>query len=420
MIQSIGPVPVVQPAAAQQTSTSKRRRGARPTPKAGFPLFAHANGQWARKIKGHLYYFGPWADQDAALTRYLNEKDDRAAGRKPRKESDGLTVEDLCNRFLTSKLHQMDTEELSPRTFADYHATCKLILYNFGSNRAVTDLRPEDFEALKVKLPKTWGPVRRGKTIQMVRSVFKYATDEALVDKVIRVGKQFKRPSKKVLRKQRAKNGKRMLEAAELRKVLDAAPQPLKAMILLGANCGFGNTDVASLPEEALDLERGWVNFPRPKTGVPRRCWLWPETFAAVKEALAQRPAAKDQAHAGLVFVTRCGVPWVRVKTTPQEDGTITVKCDDAVSKEMTKILKAQKLHKGTGVSFYSLRHITETIGGESRDQVAVDAVMGHVDPSMAGQYREGISDERLRAVAEHVRTWLYHGHEGPLPRECC
>ncbi len=58
--------------------------------------------------------------------------------------------------------------------------------------------------------------------------------------------------------------------------------------------------------------------------------------------------------------------------------------------------------------NFYTLRHNFETWGGESRDQVGVDAIMGHVDPSMAGQYREGISDERLRAVVEavHIRTF--------------
>ena len=36
-------------------------------------------------------------------------------------------------------------------------------------------------------------------------------------------------------------------------------------MILLGINCGFGQTDISSLHEKALDLEGGWVTFPRPK-----------------------------------------------------------------------------------------------------------------------------------------------------------
>ena len=51
---------------------------------------------------------------------------------------------------------------------------------------------------------------------------------------------------------------------------------------------------------------------------------------------------------------------------------------------------------------------VFETIGGEARDQVAVDYIMGHVDTSMANAYRERISDERLSAVVEHVRKWLF------------
>lgn len=60
------------------------------------------------------------------------------------------------------------------------------------------------------------------------------------------------------------------------------------------------------------------------------------------------------------------------------------------------------------GRGFYALRHTFETIGGESRDQVAVNAIMGHVDSSMAGVYRERISDERLQSVVETVRQWLW------------
>ena len=44
-------------------STAKR-----PKPYRGFPLFHHASGRWARKVRGKLHYFGKVADEpDAEL-----------------------------------------------------------------------------------------------------------------------------------------------------------------------------------------------------------------------------------------------------------------------------------------------------------------------------------------------------------------
>ena len=80
----------------------------------------------------------------------------------------------------------------------------------------------------------------------------------------------------------------------------------------------------------------------------------------------------------------------------------------DALSGQFGKLLRKLKINGRRGIGFYTLRHCFETIGGESRDQVAVDAIMGHVDSSMAGVYRQRISDVRLRAVVETVRSWLF------------
>ena len=79
----------------------------------------------------------------------------------------------------------------------------------------------------------------------------------------------------------------------------------------------------------------------------------------------------------------------------------------DRVTIQFTRLLEELSIHR-EGVSFYALRHTFETIAGESRDQVAVDAIMGHADPSMGAVYRERISDDRLKAVAEHIRKWLW------------
>ena len=195
-----------------------------------------------------------------------------------------------------------------------------------------------------------------------------------------------------------------MFDAAELRTILDATDQPLRAMILLAANCGFGQSDLSSLPLAAIDLDAGWVDYPRPKTGVQRRCPLWPETIEAVRDALKRRPLPKDDDDAGLVFITKYGHRFVKTNAT----GTP----DDAIGKEFAKLLNRLKI-KRKGVSFYAIRHGFETVAGESRDQVAVDYIMGHARDDMASLYRESISDDRLRDVTNLVRNWLFATNGG-------
>ena len=283
---------------------------------------------------------------------------------------------------------------------------------SFGKSRLVDDLAADDFQALRAKLAKLYGVHKLAKEIQLTRMIFKYGIDAGLIEKPVRFGPTFKKPANRIMRAHRQKNGHRMFEAEQIRTLLDAADQPLKAMILLGINCGFGNHDCGTLPKSAVNLKTGWVNFPRPKTAIERRCPLWPETVKAIQEAMAQRPKAKQREHDDLVFVTKYGQPWSKdTSTNPvsQEfrkliDAIDTAAANDAKKRKSKPPAKIYRY----GLGFYALRHTFETIGGESRDQVAVNHIMGHADASMAGVYRERISDERLLAVTEHVRRWLF------------
>ncbi len=372
--------------------STRRRKPAKPYP--DFPLFAHATRRWAKKIRGRFVYFGPWADPDAALQKYLREKDALHAGLTPTDTSEGLTVYQLCGRFLTTKKRLMDADELSIHSFNDYAATCKRLLKVFSKGRLVADLRPNDFERLRAFMAKRWGPVRVGNEINRTRIIFNYAYKSRLLDKPMIFGEGFKRPSKETLRKHRAKQGPRMFEAHEIHAMLSAAKQPLRAMILLGINAGFGNSDVGRLPLSALDLKAGWVNYARPKTGIGRRCPLWEETLDALEDWLAVRPEARSPEHAGLVFLTAKGDTWAKETS------------DNPVSKETAKLLK--RLDINGHRNFYCLRHSFQTVGDESRDFLAVRSIMGHADNDIASAYRERIGDERLKAVTEHVRGWLF------------
>lgn len=373
----------------------------RKKPRADFPLFPHHNGQWAKKIRGKLHYFG--TEPEAALKKYTADRDDLQAGRTPRRHlGDGVTVKELCNRFLHAKQGLLDAKELAPRTWRDYHDTCQLLAAALGRDRLVAEMRVEDFEQLRVALAKGRGPVALGNQVRRVRSIFKYAFDSEMIDKPLRFGPTFRQPSKKFVRRARQRRGKLLIAADELRAVVAAAEQPLRAMILLGINCGFGQTDVASLPKSALDLAGGWVDFPRPKTAVERRCPLWPETVAAVREAIAARPAAKASADAGLVFVTKYGYRWVRHKGR-EKGGAVQI---DAVAYEYRKLLVSLGM-KGVG-NFYNLRHTFRTIGDRGKDQPAINFIMGHTTGGMDEEYREEIGDVRLKAVTDLVHAWLW------------
>lgn len=387
-------------------STARDSRRKPPKPYPDFPLFAHS-GRWGKKIRGKVHYFGKWDNWQAALEKYLEQRDDLHAGRKPRQHSGGLSVDELANRFLAAKKSLVESGELTARSWDDYKKTAARIKATFGATRSVVDLRADDFEALRAALAKGRSPSTLGNEIQRCRVIFKYAFDAGLITAPVRYGPTFKRPSRRIMRLERAKAGAKMFEADELRRIIEAADDAMRAMVLLAANCGLGNCDCGKLTLDNVDLQTGWLDFPRPKTGVPRRAKLWPETCKALEAAIAKRPSPKLPEHGRLIFLTKYRQPWAKESR------------DNPVSVEFRKLLQridqdadAAKLYR-PGRGFYALRHGFATVAGETRDQVAVNHIMGHDADDMASRYRERISDERLEAVAAHVRAWLFGGEAG-------
>ena len=93
-------------------------------------------------------------------------------------------------------------------------------------------------------------------------------------------------------------------------------------------NGGLGNSDVGNMPLSALDLDNGWLDFPRPKTGIDRRIPLWPETIDGLQKWLTNRPKSRGNTADGLVFVTHVGGPWSKMVS------------DNPVCHETAKLLK--------------------------------------------------------------------------------
>jgi integrase len=306
-----------------------------------------------------------------------------------------VTLKAVANHFLAAKQALVDNGELTRRTWSDYREACGEALDSAGKTTPASAVTPDDFARLRQRMAAKWGPHRLKKAIFCVRCLFKHALSAGLIERPANFGPGFAVPSKRAMRLHRASQGKRLFAAEEVRQLIDAAPTQLRAMVLLGINCGFGNADCGHLPLSAVNLDTGWIDYPRPKTGIARRCPLWPETVAALREALAGRPAPKDDADADLVFLTRFGAGWH------------TDTSENRVAKVTYTLLRQLGIARD-GLSFYALRHTFRTVADGARDPVAADHVMGHETPGMSSIYREGIDDSRLRAVADHVRDWLW------------
>jgi site-specific recombinase XerD len=379
---------------AHSTPRPSGTKSPRKTKKPPFPLRLHATGQWTKKVRGRSYYFG--TDRDAALTEYSRVREDLEAGRMP-KPADGsrVTLLRAVNEFLTHKTHQVKTGELGSRSFGMYYDSCEGMLAHFGKTVFVDQLTPADLLAYRHKLAKTRNATSIANEVTRARTVFRFAFENGLIDRPVRFG-EFKRPAKSVMRRDRAAKGIRMFEPTELRRILAEANPQIRAMILLAVNCGFGNSDVITLPISAVDLAGGWINYPRPKTGIERRCPLWMETVIAMTAVLGKRKCPKDGNHADVFFISQRSEPWAT--------GT---RGSSGVTHEFRKVLDKLKLYR-PGLSFYTLRHVFQTVADETGDYLATKRIMGHADHTIGNVYRERFADERLRKVTDHVRTWLY------------
>ncbi len=171
-----------------------RRKPSKPHP--NFPLFPHATGRWAKKIRGKLYYFGKWDEPNKALALYLKQKDALLAGRTPRESPERLTLKVLANSFLNTKRARLDSGEIIQRTWEEYKTVCDLLIEHFGKTREVSDLTPEDFAELPSSVAAE-GLLQWATPSNEYELCSKFAYDKGTLDRPIRYSQGFKRPSKK-------------------------------------------------------------------------------------------------------------------------------------------------------------------------------------------------------------------------------
>jgi len=294
---------------------------------------------------------------------------------------------------------------ITPRTEIDCIRVCNFLAKQLDKGRMVIDLGPRDFSKLldlmlaQRRKGKKKSLVVLGNEITRIKSVFHFAVKQGLLMRLPSFGIEFCKPPASSIEKQTAAKvedeGERTFTREEIVAMLDAATQPLKSMILLAVNCGLGNSDIGQLRLPCINLETGWLIYPRPKNQKPRKCKLWGETVEALQEWLAIRPEPKNPEHGKLVYITKYGLPWHKDTAG-----------GNPLSHEMQKLLN--ELDVNHHRNFYNLRATYRTEAGRCCDQEALFYTMGHSLPGMAKHYVKHIHDDRLAKVAETVHEWLF------------
>lgn len=348
-----------------------------------FPLTLHKTGQYCKKIKGKLYYFG--SDKQQALNRYFEQAAFLHNGYGSSRDSMNrrMSIKTLCNLYLEHQEAKVDVGELSARHYADQVRSLRRLVSFLGQHREIIEISAMDLQAYKRILQNAHRSAHRiNLHLSIMKAAFRWARSNDVLERIPNIDSVTK---VKIIHKERP-----VYSLTQIRALLDAADTQMRAMIWLGLNCGFGCTDCAELRWTDIDFENSRIRLARKKTGVPRNLPLWPETLAAIDDI----PRAGD-----IVFCTSRGNSWVRTIKKVDANGVTKYTADNAISKKFAKLLKDTGIKTEKGMGFYALRRTAATFAARSGDPFAVQRLLGHADLKMATTYVQDVSEQTDRVI---------------------
>jgi len=219
-----------------------------------------------------------------------------------------LTAKELANRFLASQRANWRNPEETLRSYKDWIGR---FLKDHPRLR-IQDFTVEMFASWKLSLRKrNYSPESINHYLSAVRSMFNFAEESDLIEKMP--------PLKRVKNESSIKMGsqeKPLYSPEQISSLLENADIQLKAMLLLGLNCGFGPKDIHDLTWKDICEDR--IRLPRSKTGVCQTYQLWPETLEVLDNLRQERTSlikrlekrGRIRSDEGHIFITRFWKPW--------------------------------------------------------------------------------------------------------------
>ena len=187
--------------------------------------------------------------------------------------------------------------------------------------------------------------------------------------------------------------------AAEFRYLLDLANDRMRLFLLLMANCGMTQKDIADLTPDEVDWQFGLIRRKRSKTKHVQSVEvvtykLWPETFNLLQR-LGQRTGER-------VFLGKNKLP-LAYRGVRADGTSINV---DAIASAYVRLREKA----GTSIqskSLTDLRNTSSTLLHNSRFHHLRDLFLGHAAKTTAEKFYAANYDDRLDLALEFLRKEL-------------
>ena len=308
-------------------------------------------GRWRKQIDGKVRYFGHGDSADdirsyraaeQAYVEFLKKKEEQQPAEVPVSKA---TVEEVVERYLQGEFARAQRGEISAGSYEKTRRAAEVFTDSVGPRRRfaeITELDLDGYRDEQLALPvsphskKPIKPSTAKLRLDFVKSLITWAWERRLIE----MPRNMRRYATVNMPKPEANP----FTVEEIQQLWSSAGR-LRCFMALGLNCAFGQQDISDLAWTDVDLDVGYIERPRSKTGIWARYKLWPVTIE-----LIQAEAAKGETPGNRVFTNTSGLPLVRRWLT--DNGKL--KMSDCIKNLMWRNQQAQNINGGRG--FYALR----------------------------------------------------------------
>ncbi len=355
-----------------------------------FPLTLHPTGQYCKKIRGHIYYFG--SDRQQALESYLDQAIFlHGYNSALQKTVNGtVTLKEICDMYLKYQNTKLQANNLSARHHNDQIRSLNKLKDFLGENCKIKNISTLSLQNYKRSLQKHYSSVcRLNLHLSIMKAMFHWARKNDILKDIPNIDA--------ISRAKEIHQDRFTFNSEQINILLSIADINMQAMIWLGLNCGFGCTDCAYLKWIDLNFVNDRVILPRRKTGIYRDLPLWPETVKSLQNILRK---------GSLVFYTSKGKPYIQTNVRVSDNGNEKYTVTNLISTKFRRLIIRAGLNVPQGTGFYTLRRTAATIAAKSGDPFAVQRLLGHANLTMATRYVQDVSVQTDKVI-EKSRLYI-------------